>query len=273
MRVVFWLCFVFASQFALADPTKALFAALSEEDPAARVTAALDAGASANALNEQGQSPLHVLAFIGDFRAMEVLVTRGANVDLLNAQGQAALHIAAVDGHRNEFEELIRLGANLALLNAAGQTARQVAAAAYATRAAQAADRGEQLADRDEIDALFGEPRLAQLQAAGQQRRLAAQQQAEAEAEMRRANELQAAEQDRLLETWRRTQAEVEAQQVEIRREYGPEAEHQGAELAYWNQRARNRGNQGGWFTPFTLIPAAALVMFLVAQNRDGGSQ
>ncbi|HEY6166496.1 MAG TPA: ankyrin repeat domain-containing protein [Verrucomicrobiae bacterium] len=87
---------------------------------------ALDHGASANARDAQGNTPLTLAAVYGDTAAMRLLLERGAEVNATNAAGATALMRAATDHRKAAL--LAERGANVNARSAFGNTALMLAA-------------------------------------------------------------------------------------------------------------------------------------------------
>jgi len=70
------------------------FAAASKDHAAEAITKLLDAGAEINALNDNGQTPLHIAAFWDNAEAVRVLLDRGADKTIKNKHGRTAAELA-----------------------------------------------------------------------------------------------------------------------------------------------------------------------------------
>lgn len=108
-----------ASFRASAEPTTDLFDALLESDNKA-ARSAISKGANVKAKNNDGETPLHVAARVGDSLIMQDLVEAGALVDAINELGQTALHLSAAHGHEEEVRELLRLEADSQIRDSLG---------------------------------------------------------------------------------------------------------------------------------------------------------
>lgn len=74
-----------------------------------------------------GNSPLHLMAVMGDARAIQLLLAAGAQLDLPNGIGNTPLHLAAYARHAAVVTCLLAAGAKAQLRNDAGQSAADVA--------------------------------------------------------------------------------------------------------------------------------------------------
>ena len=73
----------------------------------------LDAGATLDAVDAEGQTALYHAASRGNARVCSLLLARGADVKAWDMDGDTALHIAAQCGHIAAIEVLVRAGAEL----------------------------------------------------------------------------------------------------------------------------------------------------------------
>ena len=82
------------------------------------------------AADESGRTPLHIAAAVNSDAVLpliETLVTRGASVNAVNAHGFTPLHRAAVEANDNVALLLVRLGGDLTIKNAKGWTPLEMA--------------------------------------------------------------------------------------------------------------------------------------------------
>jgi len=70
------------------------FAAASKDHAVEAINKLLDAGADINALNDNGQTPLHIAAFWDNADAVRVLLDRGADKTIKNKSGRTAADLA-----------------------------------------------------------------------------------------------------------------------------------------------------------------------------------
>jgi len=77
------------------------------------VEAALKTGYPANAVDEHGDTLLHVAAFNGHLRLIRLCLRFGGNSDIRNAQGLQPLHGTVRYGYRDAAEYLVSKGAKL----------------------------------------------------------------------------------------------------------------------------------------------------------------
>jgi len=70
------------------------FAAASKDNAKELLTVLLDAGADINALNENGQTALHIAVFWNNVEAVQLLVDRGADKTIKNKSGRTAEQLA-----------------------------------------------------------------------------------------------------------------------------------------------------------------------------------
>ena len=85
-------------------------------------------GAEVNAINEDGETPLHVAAEMGDIVAIQQLITAKADVNAKDKYGKRALHLASLGGHTEIVESLIAAGADVNIVDGSGQTPLHMAA-------------------------------------------------------------------------------------------------------------------------------------------------
>src|SRR5215472_6270907 len=96
--LVYLLCSLALQSVHAEQPTlsRDFFAALRAGD-ARMIRAALDQGASVNARDEHGNTPLMLAAVYGDVASMKLLLDRGAEVNVSNSEGATPLIRAAYD--------------------------------------------------------------------------------------------------------------------------------------------------------------------------------
>jgi len=70
------------------------FAAASKDNAKELLTTLLDAGADINAVNDNGQTPLHISVFWNNVEAVKLLVERGADKTIKNKSGRTAEQLA-----------------------------------------------------------------------------------------------------------------------------------------------------------------------------------
>jgi hypothetical protein len=121
------LCFVFvqsarAEQSAISPD---YFSALRNGD-ARLIRGALDKGASANARDAKGNTPLMLATVYGDTACMKLLLEHGAAVNVTNADGATPLMRAAFDYDKTRL--LIEHGAEVNVRSGLGNTALMLAA-------------------------------------------------------------------------------------------------------------------------------------------------
>lgn len=71
------------------------------------------AGASLNARERGGFTPLHVSAWNGHGEVVEILIRAGASVNAVNSDGLSPLHMSASNGHREFVAVLVKAGASV----------------------------------------------------------------------------------------------------------------------------------------------------------------
>lgn len=74
-----------------------------------------------------GDTPLHVMAWRRDCRAIEVLIEAGAELDAIGDMGQTPLHVAVMQGDECSAELLLRAGASPDIRSEFGDTPRELA--------------------------------------------------------------------------------------------------------------------------------------------------
>ena len=84
----------------------------------------LENDANVNAVNNNGETPLHNAAYRGHYDIGALLVDRGANVNAIDNNGETPLHNAASRGHLGIAALLLGSGANVSIRNQRGRTAR-----------------------------------------------------------------------------------------------------------------------------------------------------
>lgn len=90
----------------------------------------LDEGASVQATNIRGQSPLHLAAMTDNVEVVRMLVEGGADIDLaVPGNNIRPLHNAATNGCTHVCEYLLKYGADMDAQTAQGDTALLLAAA------------------------------------------------------------------------------------------------------------------------------------------------
>lgn len=75
--------------------------------PAKGMLMLLNAGAKIDAVDDEGDTPLHEAALIGSTRGAEVLLARGAKVNVKNKAGETPLSIARASEHRRGVLKLL----------------------------------------------------------------------------------------------------------------------------------------------------------------------
>jgi ankyrin repeat protein len=129
-KTCFILCTVcslaFQSAFAQQSTISSDFFTALRNGDARAIRAALDNGASVNAHDERGNTPLMLAAVYGDVASMKLLLERGAQVNVANAEGATPLIRAAYDYDKARL--LVERGADVNARSAMGQTALMLAA-------------------------------------------------------------------------------------------------------------------------------------------------
>lgn len=117
-----------------------------------RMKALLDAGADANAVDEEGTPALMNAALYAGAGQMKILLDRGAKVNARNRAGATALIWAAGDGEKARL--LVAAGADVNAQSMPGRTALQIAAAAAngASTVRLLLDEGAKVDARDQIE-------------------------------------------------------------------------------------------------------------------------
>ena len=75
-----------------------------------------------HSVDPAGNSPLHLMAVMGDSRAMQLLLAAGAKLDLPNGIGNTPLHLAVFAQHPSAVTSLLAAGADALVRNDAGET-------------------------------------------------------------------------------------------------------------------------------------------------------
>ena len=86
-----------------------------------------DAVLDIHSLDPDGNSPLHLMAVMGEQRAIQLLLGAGASLDLPNGIGNTPMHLAVYARHASAVTSLLAAGANAQVRNGAGQTAGDIA--------------------------------------------------------------------------------------------------------------------------------------------------
>lgn len=80
-----------------------------------------------NSRGENGQTPLHWMAILGDAVGIRLLVGAGASVNAVDDSGNAPLHEAVTWRQSSAASALMELGAETRLKNARGQSPKDLA--------------------------------------------------------------------------------------------------------------------------------------------------
>ena len=115
------------SEPACACCAQVLFDATAEGNAQA-VAGLLKAGACANAVDSQGDTPLHVAAQEGHMPVVRLLLEAGALVTPANTSDETAMHVAAWAGHVDVVEALLAAGAPVNCRGPDGETPLLLAA-------------------------------------------------------------------------------------------------------------------------------------------------
>jgi uncharacterized protein len=83
-----------------------------------------------NQVNNQGNTPLHIAADIGNLKIIESLIDKGASFEQLNNDGHTPLHIAAKRANIQALQYLLDIGANINARDDEGNTPLHLAARA-----------------------------------------------------------------------------------------------------------------------------------------------
>ena len=86
----------------------------------AKLELMLQAGISANAKDEQGQSALTMATALPSKDVAELLITHGANVNSRNNEGATPLMVVIITGHKETAKLLLRKGAEVNALDPVG---------------------------------------------------------------------------------------------------------------------------------------------------------
>ena len=111
------------SQYSLVDLHQAV-----KQNDIKRLESILNAGIDADALNQDGQSPLMVAAFQGNIDVVILLLKFGANINLKDEIGRSPLVYAISGSQPKSVSELLQRGANIILADANGNTPLHYAA-------------------------------------------------------------------------------------------------------------------------------------------------
>lgn len=95
----------------------------------AEIQKIIASGADVNAKDALGRTPMHIAAFYGRTKVMELLLAGGADINARDHTGMAPLHAAAISGGRQSVQFLLDKQADIHATNEAGQTALHLAAA------------------------------------------------------------------------------------------------------------------------------------------------
>ncbi len=119
-----WLCRAIPRRTPNAPP-------VSAAAPAVAVRLLLAGGLDPNAVDDDGETPMHLAAAAGDYSALQALLAAGADVNPRNFAGQTPLDAALSANQQETAATLTRNG---------GETARNAAAPAFAATFERAAD-------------------------------------------------------------------------------------------------------------------------------------
>ena len=102
------------------------FAAMTHQSAA--VDTLISLGASINALDNKGNTPLHYATQFTDEPAfIQKLLDAGASINAVNNLGETALHFASADGNLGMVKFLVEHHASVAVLDKQGETPFQEA--------------------------------------------------------------------------------------------------------------------------------------------------
>ncbi len=76
----------------------------------------LDEGVDINAIDTNGNNPLHRAAGKGQLKTVELLVSRGSNINAINQKNQTPLYISAASGQTKIINYLLEKGADSSLI-------------------------------------------------------------------------------------------------------------------------------------------------------------
>jgi len=74
-----------------------------------------------------GESPLHWMAILGDSKAIQLLLDAGAGIDAVDDEGNAPLHVAVKWRQAEAASSLIARGAKCEIRNNQGSTPAEIA--------------------------------------------------------------------------------------------------------------------------------------------------
>ena len=79
-------------------------------------------GADINAQSDEGESPLHIAALVGNSAAVYALIEAGADINARHKYGATPMHSAALSGNPAVVKKLIDAGADVRVRNNDGNT-------------------------------------------------------------------------------------------------------------------------------------------------------
>jgi len=100
----------------------ALLQTVREDHEIDKVQALLQQGAEVNIMDDEGETPLHHIAFLGFFPTAELLVSKGALINAKNNKNWTPLHVAAWRGNIEVAELLLDNGADFEAVTDRGET-------------------------------------------------------------------------------------------------------------------------------------------------------
>ena len=116
----------------------------------AEIRKIIDAGTDINAKDALDRTPLHMAAFYGQTKIIDLLVANGAEIDARDHTGMTPLHAAAISGGRQSVQLLLDRQADIQAKNGEGQTALHLAAATGQPKLTKfLIDRGADLQKKD----------------------------------------------------------------------------------------------------------------------------